>query len=411
MQIKGIITLLIGVCISTLLFLISPDTMAADAEQQILEKISTLENQITDWQHEAYFVGLLAILIAVAGGTVTLLQGASNRYAKIAVAALGIFVISLVTTQEQFFPNSRKEIYEKISNATKKVDEVKAKLATQSDKDANFYLTILQELHSALYATNNTIIKEFGIIGTAFAKDDELIYFSGVATNKSVIDAEKSAIKNAKINAATSYINYLVDSINATTEELEDIDFIDAIGNFLTKDQVIITNKSGTPEVKAVLRVDLNIDKEIKGILSSYILQKRNSPTQEQQAQEQRTQAQQIQAQQTQAQQSQPQQTQAQQSQPQQTQAQQTQAQQTQAQQTQAQQTQAQQAQEQQTQAQQTQAQQTQAQQTQAQIDVAPPGNIATTVIESELNRNASKAVEASTLGAPRETVLENRNR
>lgn len=91
--IKYIIPLLV-ICVSSEVYA---------SEQQILDKIVLLENQILTWERDAFYVGFLAILTAMAGGIVTMLQGSTHRYTKPVLAILGIIVICLVTTKINFF--------------------------------------------------------------------------------------------------------------------------------------------------------------------------------------------------------------------------------------------------------------------------------------------------------------------
>lgn len=271
---------------SIILFFVFHNALAAEnAEQLILDKISSIENSISIWDRNIFIIGLIAISIAVSGAVISVAQASARKYTKIITVILGVTVASLVAVKENFYSESRAELNKKITFAKKAIDQVRVKLEFKSEvsDELKYYLGLQKELSNISTASNENNNFKNIFITKAYAKDspnwkntseDKInYYFIGQAASKSFPTAEKLATKLAQKSAIDHYTKYLIQTKKMKPEQVSKIDFIDLLKGRLKNDDLHVEKSKNKVKITVRLKINKNMDKETKKIISTYIKQ------------------------------------------------------------------------------------------------------------------------------------------
>lgn len=231
--------------------LVAQNTLAEGLVDEIYLEIDKLEGQIMAWRNESLVVGLMAVLIAIAGGLTSFLSSAESRIAKATTIALGVLVIVLVATKEQFFPNSRPEIKNRIVAVKQVINDAKIDISLNNGElDAETAFLHYKKLveMSLKYEASTTSDIAFSFLPKAYAErlvckaahgENDSCY-QGIGRANSRILALVRAQDEALQQILDDFSRYFREEYDATEEELHQLD--------LDKDIESMVKQLGEPD-------------------------------------------------------------------------------------------------------------------------------------------------------------------
>lgn len=222
--------------VAVLFLLIGSEAQATDLTDNILEQIDKIAAHAESLRQESTIVGIIAIAIAAIGGVTSVFKTTESRISRFTTTTLGILIVVLIATKEQFFPSSRAELNRQAITAENLISEVRLNLKVAgSEMDLDTSMALLQMLmeywttqaertaYQPVILPIASAIAEIVPCGQ-FLVSDQFNCYQGIGEARTPFMSKRIASENAVKGAAEDYAEYLRQKINATPRELKYLD-------------------------------------------------------------------------------------------------------------------------------------------------------------------------------------------